>query len=326
MFCIYCGAPNPDDAAFCSACGKAIARTAAKAAPPRPVGAPDLPAQPAGAAGVNATAPARPNPTRERAREFTGKKGVVWAIAFSPDGGLMASGDSDATALLWDAVEGRELRRFPGTLCFRSTDFSPDGRRLGLAADDNKGTNSLSLWDSARPDQVRALTGHQGRVSCVRFSPDGLLLASGGTGVHLWDVSSGRIIKSLKPGWLEPKVEALSLAFSRDGRSIAVGDLHPSLWDVATGKEIRKFVSLGSIEKFRTVFVGFTPDGQSIVEARGNGKIRLWDVASGREKPVWRTRRSKAALLKGSNVARSARTGLASPYPTFRTPKNFGAV
>jgi WD40 repeat protein len=251
---------------------------------------------------------------------------VIWAIAFSPDGGLMASGDSNSTALLWDTVEGRELRRFPGTLPFRSADFSPDGRRLALAADD-KGTNSLSLWDSARPDKVQALAGHQGRVSCVRFSSDGLLLASGGAGVHLWDVSSGRIIKSLKPGWLEPKVEACSLAFSPDGRSIAIGDLHPSLWDVATGKEIRKFVSFGSIERFRTTFVGFTPDGQSIVEARGNGKIRLWDVAGGREKACLADPPKQGGVAQGLQCGALSKDGTRLAVSNFSdAPERRGSV
>ena len=304
MFCIYCGAPNPDDAAFCSACGKAIARTAAKAAPPQPVRPPELPAQPAAAAGVDAAAPARPSPTRERALKFTSNIGVIWTIAFSPDGGLMVSGGSDSTALLWDAVEGRELRRVPGTLCFRSADFSPDGRRLALAAAD-KGTNSLSLWDSLwRPEGVRALAGHQGEVSCVRFSPDGLLLASGGTGVHLWDVSSGRIIKSLKPGWFRSTFNSTadgvcpSLAFSPDGQSIATGDLHHKPLGCCHGKGDSKVRNDRIIETFRSMFVGFTPDGQSIVEARGNGTIRLGTSRAEEKKPVWRTRRCNAALIQ----------------------------
>ena len=32
MYCNYCGAPNPDDASFCSTCGKASAQSSAKVA------------------------------------------------------------------------------------------------------------------------------------------------------------------------------------------------------------------------------------------------------------------------------------------------------
>jgi WD40 repeat protein len=291
MFCIYCGSPNPDDASFCGACGKAIARTGPKADGAEPVAAPERPAQPVAAAGVSAGAPTPPSVTRERVREFTHSFQIL-AVAFSADGGLMASAGEHAA--LWDAVDGRELRHFPRALeGYVSVDFSPDGRRLALAASSHPGgeragtvvTNSLSLWDSARPDELRALTGHQGQIACVRFSPDGLLLASGGAGVHLWNVSSGRIVRSLNAGWLRSLGDTFypSLAFSPDGQSIVTGSAYVSLWDVASGKEITKFEAAGSAAKFRTMFVGFTRDGRSIVEARGNGAIRLWDVASGRE-------------------------------------------
>lgn len=36
MFCIYCGASNPDDASFCSACGKPVAIPPAQPNPPQP--------------------------------------------------------------------------------------------------------------------------------------------------------------------------------------------------------------------------------------------------------------------------------------------------
>jgi WD40 repeat protein len=303
MFCNYCGASNPDDASFCSTCGKALVRPLSKASPPQrtspnvPSPAPQVPparAQPA-AAVAEVPKPARPGVVGERVRTLTGHSFPIYALAFSPDGRHVVSGSLDHTAKLWDAVEGRILRTFSGRMTFASVDFSPDGRLLALASTNGSPldnakpeTNSISLWAPARPDEMRSLTGHEGQVFCVRFSPDGDLLASsnGGSLVRLWDTTSGRIIKSFKYSWLRSKVFGggcgSSLAFSPDGQLLAARSWPVTLWDLARGKEVRTF-GPESLSTFMAVFVGFAPDGQSVVEAKGNRMIRIWDVTSGKE-------------------------------------------
>jgi WD40 repeat protein len=54
--------------------------------------------------------------------------------------------------------------------------FAPDGRRLLSGSDDE----TLRLWDAESGQEVRAFTGHQGRVTSVAFAPDGRRLLSGG--------------------------------------------------------------------------------------------------------------------------------------------------
>lgn len=104
--------------------------------------------------------------------------------------------------------------------------------------------------------------------------------------VNLWDIASGRIIKTLKQGLIRSKMYGgpfrTALAFSPDGRFLATRSWPVTLWDLSTGKEVRTF-GPDSDALSATVFLDFTPDGQSIVEAKGNGTIRIWDVASGKE-------------------------------------------
>jgi WD40 repeat protein len=289
MFCNYCGVPNPDDAAFCSACGKPIARPAkAAAAQSAPAATPPTPPMPLPSA-------AAPPAGTATGHTLSGHSYPIYALAFSPDGRWLVSGSLDSTAKLWDAVEGCERRSFKGAMTFASVDFSPDGRWLALAAtngypfDNAKpATNSLSLWDSTRPDEVRGLNGHAGQLCCVRFSPDGRLLASteGGMVVNLWDVASGRIIKTLKQGLIRSKIYGgafrSSLAFSPDGRFLATRSWPVTLWEISSGKEVRTF-GPDSDALSATVFLDFAPDGQSVVEAKGNGTIRIWNAASGKE-------------------------------------------
>jgi WD40 repeat protein len=71
--------------------------------------------------------------------------------------------------------------------------FSPDGRRLASASEDK----TVRVWDAATGQQVLALRGHTGAVSCVAFSPDGRRLASASEDktVRVWDAASGQEVR-----------------------------------------------------------------------------------------------------------------------------------
>jgi WD40 repeat protein len=130
------------------------------------------------------------------------------------------------------------------------------------------------------------LTGHTWFVKSVAFSPDGRLLASGSCGqgiiltctqgeIRLWDVASGREVRTLSghTDWVK------SVAFSPDGRLLASGsdDDTIKLWDVASGREVRTLTGHTS-----DVFsVAFSPDGRLLASGSNDKTIRLWDVASG---------------------------------------------
>lgn len=118
----------------------------------------------------------------------------VRSLAFSADGKTLVSGGKDKTIRIWNVATG-ELRR-PPLGCPRavtSVAISPDGKLLAAATEGFPAEpNPIHLWDAASGKELRQFMGHTERVWMVAFSPDGRTLASGGDGVRLWDVVTGR--------------------------------------------------------------------------------------------------------------------------------------
>ena len=91
------------------------------------------------------------------------------SVAFSPDGGTLASASRDNTVILWDVKTRTPL----GEPLAGHTDevwgvaFSPDGGTLASASKDG----TVILWDVKTHPAGRALAGHTGTVYGVAFSP-----------------------------------------------------------------------------------------------------------------------------------------------------------
>ena len=78
----------------------------------------------------------------------------------------------------------------------RAVEFSPDGQTLAVAT-----SIGVSLYDAKTTREIGRLTGNNGGgVNNVAFSPDGAILASGGSGdvtLRLWDGNTGQPITAL---------------------------------------------------------------------------------------------------------------------------------
>lgn len=168
---------------------------------------------------------------------LTGHHAPVRALAFSPDGTLLASGggaapDDPAAILLWDLASPGPIGRLEGhSGPVRALAFSPDGTLLASGADDQ----TVRLWDLVSRTPIAVLEGHSGPVWEVAFSPDAALIASAGEdgSIRLWDSAAGGGI-TLDDG--DTPVRAL--AFAPAGRLLVVGgDQNDAtalgLWDVS---------------------------------------------------------------------------------------------
>ncbi len=156
----------------------------------------------------------------------------VTALAFSPDGKLLVSGGY-RQLLVREMRSGKLSRKIgPFSGAIRGIAFHPDGRTLAVAegVPGRSGAVTLVNFDSG---ETNAIERTKDEMLAVAFSPDGKILASGGTdgAVTIWPAAGGDALKKLEhAGWVT------ALAFSPDGKLLASGssDQTVQVWDTTT--------------------------------------------------------------------------------------------
>lgn len=93
-------------------------------------------------------------------RTIGGQSQCVCALAWSPDGKIIAASSDDGSAKLWNIGSGSLLRTLPGhPNSVESLAWSPDGRTLASGSYDH----SVKLWNTASGTFARSLSGHRAK-------------------------------------------------------------------------------------------------------------------------------------------------------------------
>ncbi|MBL7044512.1 MAG: protein kinase, partial [Pirellulaceae bacterium] len=248
----------------------------------------------------------------EELLEITGEQ-VVWNVAFSPDGKVIALAEGTAAMYpgqvrLWFVASGRPIRTLHGhAKGVNSVAFSPDGTRIASGGNDS----TVRIWNVASGREITRLLGHTSQVMYVAFSPDGSRLVShDDQAIKIWDTrpgprnavalsNDGKRVVSISGGTIsvsdidtgEPlltlngQAGALqSAAFNSDGTRIVAGGATLRLWDATTGKEVLCFgdEELLALRSAGVRGVAFSPEGNLIASAGSKG-VQVWDVTTGEE-------------------------------------------
>jgi len=154
-----------------------------------------------------------------RLRTISAPKDVN-AVAFSPDGHLLALGCGGRTARMVEVADGQERRsmRHGGWLVeVWGVAFSPDGRWLATASMDK----TARLWDTGNGNELLKIT-HTQALRGVAFSPDGRWLATASMDktARLWDTGNGNELLKITH-----TQGVVGVAFSPDGHRLATASL-----------------------------------------------------------------------------------------------------
>lgn len=205
----------------------------------------------------------------------------VKAIAFSPDGKLLATSGTDFW-YIWD-VEKRE-QLFKGKTLPYGLAFSPDGKTLATA----NNNSTIELWDVATGKEKLHIDVKNNVIEAICYSGDGKLLIGGGyqslpqtTGLEasfkIWDATTGkeRDIKAATITSLE------SIALSPDGKILASGSSEKKirLWNLASGQADQPLGDHTS----SVIDLAFSADATLLASTGLQEKVRFWDMTTRRE-------------------------------------------
>src|SRR6266851_3857151 len=200
--------------------------------------------------------------------ELKGHTALIYHVALSPDGKLLATAGFDNLIKLWEWPSGKEVRTLTGhTGPVYCVAFHPNGNILASGSLDK----TIRLWNIADGKLIREIKGHTDIVDSIAFNKDGKLLASGGSDktVRVWNPDDGKEVKNL--GTQAGTV--YSVVFSPDGKWLASGSVAEPAPSATTAAKPKG-------DKAAEQKAAGTKPGEPPASATG---IKLWDTTTWKE-------------------------------------------
>jgi WD40 repeat protein len=202
----------------------------------------------------------------------------VYALAFSPDGRLLASGSEDGVVRIWNVEQGLLVHSFSGHEGIVRSLAWIDSRRLVSGGGDGR----IVAWGLDAGGNIGVLDGHTDQVACLAVAPGGKILVSGGydRSVREWDLTAMRFIRQITV----EEVPVLSLSFNQTGSELlmttgSMGEENARclIFNRKSGRLQTLF-----LEHTRGVDCGLFVPGSPFAATAGKDRVvYLWDTRKG---------------------------------------------
>lgn len=229
--------------------------------------------------------PPPPPPTTPRTRRLVGHSdsrdgSYISDVAATSDGRLFVSADRNKTLKVW-SLERDEC-------CFTLVGHSDHVNAVAITSDSRYAVScaddcTIRVWDLKSGECTRVLPATEKPAWTVSVSMDGRSIVSGGCNekIHVWDFETGALRSTITA---ESTVD--TIAISRDGLTVAAGDDDGwiCMWDLNSGRMIRRMngqVQTTSVLPNYVRKVVLLPNQQRLVSVGADGKLNIWDVATG---------------------------------------------
>ena len=230
-----------------------------------------------GGNGLSAAQPATRTTTHHtNVLIFTGHSASVNALAWSPDGKLIASASDDASVQIFHASSGQRSVTYTGhSEEVATVDWSSHGQFIASGGQDG----TVQIWNAVDGGKILTYTGHASRVNGVSWSRNSQLLASGSEdkSVQVWNASNG----SLNFNFLGHTAGVLCVGWQPNNSSVASGSWDGTLRDWAVTRHGDHFApgdqifSYSGHGKSEVDALSWSPSGTLIASAGTDQTVQI---------------------------------------------------
>lgn len=216
--------------------------------------------------------------------------GAVLGMSVSPDGKLLALVQMPGQSRLWDVKTGKELPAPPSLPApIAAAVFAPKGHTLVRATV----AGHLHFWDCDKREEPQKTNNIRSPIRLLAAANDGATVAWCGYDhrILLWDAQAGKEIQQFRP----PGDRIAELTFRPDGKMLLIADsagvsfssVFPTRSSPSPQSGLRAPDS-----KLRTIVSGgiltaaVSPDGRMAATGGQDDAVRLWEIASGKQRRV----------------------------------------